>query len=334
MKRTRLLALAAALATLALPLSACSDNKEADTGTASSAGDASSASDSYTIGSMIWNVSNPFYTNFIVGQEETAASLGVKLTIVDGKADIGTEVAAVQQLISAQVDAILITPSDAVGITPVVKKANEAGIPVFAVNNRADDEAADIVTFIGADDYEFGRQQANLVVQALNGEGKIAYMLGQLGTSAQLLRKQGFDEVLAENPGITVLEEQTANWDSAEALALTQDWLNKYPAGTIDAIVDQGPEGANAAKYTADSGRTDIKFIVGDYPAEVRNGIKAGYIYGTIDQDPKPQGARSVEAAVQWLKGEKSKVTQPNEYLDLPIVTIDNVEDYPAAWGE
>jgi ABC-type sugar transport system substrate-binding protein len=285
------------------------------------------------IGSMIWNTSVPFYSNFIKGQQETAEALGVKLVIVDGKGDIGTEVAGVQQLIAQGVDAILVTPSDAVGISPALKKANEAGIPVFAVNNRADETAAEIVTFIGADDVEFGRQQATLVAETLTDGGKVAYMMGALGTSAQLLRKQGFDEVLKDYPNIEVVEEQTADWDAAKALALTQVWLGKYGQGQLDAIVAQGPEAANSAKYAQESGRSDIKFIVGDYPAEVRQGIENGYIFGTVDQDPRPQGERSVEAAVQWVKGEQSKITQPNEYLPLPIVTKDNVAEYPAAWG-
>ncbi|MGC4153376.1 MAG: sugar ABC transporter substrate-binding protein [Propionicimonas sp.] len=285
-----------------------------------------------TIGSMIWNTSVPFYSNFIKGQQETADSLGVKLTIVDGKGDIGTEVAGVQQLIAQGVDAILVTPSDAKGIVPAIKKANEAGIPVFAVNNRVD-EAAEIVTFVGADDVEFGRQQATLVAQTLPDGGKIAYMMGALGTSAQLLRKQGFDEVLAQHANIEVVAEQTANWDAADALALTQDWLGKFGAGQLDMIVAQGPEAANSAKYARESGRDDVLFVVGDYPVEVRQGIEAGYIFGTVNQDPRPQGERSVEAAVQWIKGEKDKVTQPNEFLELPIVTKDNVADFPPAWG-
>jgi len=242
-------------------------------------------------------------------------------------------VAVVQQLIAQKVDAIIITPSDATGITPVVKQANAAGIPVFAANNRADDKAAQLVTFIGADDVEFGTQQANLLLQALPNGGKVAYMMGELGTSAQLLRKQGFDAVLASHPEIKIVESQTAHWDAAQALSLTQVWLGKYPAGQLDAIVDQGPEGANAAKYVYDSGRTDIKFIVGDYPIEVKQGITNGTIYGTVDQDPRPQGERSIEAAVQWVTGQKDKVKQPNEYLPLPIVTKANVDQYPAAWG-
>ena len=285
------------------------------------------------IGAMLWNASVPFYSNFIKGQEEAAAEFGVELVMVDGKGDLGAQVAGIQQLITRGVDAILVTASDATGIGPAVKQAVEAGIPVFAVNNRVADDAG-AVTFIGADDVEFGRQQANLLVAEVGEDATIAYMVGALGTSAQLLRQEGFDEVLAGHPGITVVETQTANWDAAEAVGLVQDWMNKYQAGSLDAVVCQGPEAANAAKYAHDNGRTDISFVLGDYPVEVRNGIEAGYVLGTVNQDPYPQGWRSVEAAIQWLTGQEDQVVQPNEYLDLPMVTKANVADFPPAWGE
>ncbi|MDR1512276.1 MAG: sugar ABC transporter substrate-binding protein [Propionibacteriaceae bacterium] len=330
MKKIKLAGIAAAILSIGLFVTACGANP-ASSPTAD--GDSAGAEQKIKIGSMIWNTSVPFYSNFIKGQQETAAELGVELTIVDGKGDIGAEVAGVQQLIAQGVDAIIVTPSDAKGIVPAIKKANEAGIPVFAANNRADDTAAELVTFVGADDVEFGRQQAILVKDTLQDGGKVAYMMGALGTSAQLLRKQGFDEVLKDYPDIEVVESQTADWDAAKALALTQVWLGKYGAGELDAIVAQGPEAANSAKYAKESGRDDIKFILGDYPAEVKQGIEAGYIFGTVDQDPRPQGERSVAAAVQWVQGDKSKVIQPNEYLELPIVTKENVADFPAAWG-
>jgi len=328
----RSVAVAAALATM-ISIGACST----DTGDADPAGPGDNATekpaDQLVIGAMLWNASVPFYSNFIKGQQEAADKLGVELVMVDGKGDLGSQVAGIQQLITQGVDAIIVTASDAEGIAPAVKQAVEAGIPVFAANNRVADDAG-AVTFIGADDVEFGRQQANLLVQEVGEDATVGYLLGTLGTSAQLLRQEGFEEVLGEHPGITLVETQTENWDAAEALGVVQDWMNKYAVGTLDAIVCQGPEAANAAKYAHDNGRTDISFVLGDYPVEVRNGIEAGYVLGTVDQDPYPQGFRSVEAAVQWLTGEQDKVVQPNEYLELPIVTAANVADYPPAWGE
>src|SRR5690606_31267579 len=99
------------------------------------------------------------------------------------------------------------------------------------------------------------------------------YINGHLGVSAQIDRRAGLMDALGGDERYVFVEEQTAEWDNARALALVQDWLNKYPAGELDAIVDQGPEGATAARYVVDSGRTEIKFIVGDYPADVKAGI-------------------------------------------------------------
>ena len=140
--------------------------------------------------------------------------------------------------------------------------------------------------------------------------------------------------MLAKHPGVTLVETQTANWDEAEALGVVQDWMNKHKAGTLDAIVDQGPEAANAAKYAHDKGRTDINFVLGDYPVEVRDGIEDGYVLGSIYSNPYASGFRSVEAAAQWITGDQDKVTRPNEYLELPIVTATNVADFAPAYGE
>jgi ABC-type sugar transport system substrate-binding protein len=324
--------LVATLAT-ALSLGACSTD-DADPDPAEPGDDATTEpADDIVIGAMLWNASVPFYSNFIKGQQDAADELGVELVMVDGKGDLGSQVAGIQQLVTQGVDAIIVTASDAEGIGPAVAQAVDAGIPVFAANNRVADDAG-AVTFIGADDVEFGRQQAHLLVQEVGEEATVGYLLGALGTSAQLLRQQGFEEVLADYPGITIAETQTENWDAAEALGVVQDWMNKYADGTLDAIVCQGPEAANAARYAHDNGRTDISFVLGDYPVEVRDGIEGGYVLGTVNQDPYPQGFRSVEAAVQWITGQQDQVVQPNEYLELPIVTAENVADYPPAWGE
>ena len=78
--RTRRALVAATLAA-GLLLTACSPSAPA----APEPTDSAAPAAEITIGSMIWNTSVPFYSNFIKGQQETAEALGVKLTIVDGK---------------------------------------------------------------------------------------------------------------------------------------------------------------------------------------------------------------------------------------------------------
>ncbi len=298
------------------------------------AGLGSAAAAEKKIGMMIWNASIPFYSNLIAGAESTAKELGVNLDLQSGNGDLATEISVIQQFIAQKVDIILITPSNAKGIVPVVKQATEAGIPVIAVNNRVDTTSgAQLVTYVGVDDVTFGQQQGELLAQAIGGKGKVAYILGKLGTSSQIDRKTGLMEALKKYPDISIVEEQSADWDNAKALAVTQDFLSRYPAGSLDAIIDQGPEGVNGASFATQSGRTDVKFILGDYPADVRSAIQSGTVYGTVNQDPAPQGVTGVQDAVKWLDGKTAEVPAPNHFLDLPIITKDNVEQYPPAWG-
>jgi ABC-type sugar transport system substrate-binding protein len=284
------------------------------------------------VGAMVWNTAISFYSNFIQGQEDAAACYGVDLDLQNGNGDLATEVAVIQQFIAQEKDAIIVTPSDVEGIVPAILQANEAGIPVFAANNRIG-EAAEVVSFIGANDVEFGRRQGEMLVNAVGEEAQVGLILGALGTSAQLLREEGLMEYLADYPGVEVIEKQTANWDGAEALALVQDWMSKYGEGELAAVVDQGPEGVSAAQWAQQNDRSDVQFLLGDYPYDVKVAIEDGVVAGTVDQDPYPQGYGAVEYAYYWLSDQQDMVEQPEHFLPLPIVTAENVDEYPAAWG-
>jgi ABC-type sugar transport system substrate-binding protein len=284
------------------------------------------------VGAMVWDTSNAFYSNFIKGLEDAAECYGVSLDLQNGQADLATQVAVIQQFIAQGKHAIIVTPGNVEGIVPVIIEANKAGIPVFAANNRVG-EGAEVVSFVGANDFEFGRVQGEMLVNAAGEEAKVGLLLGALGTSAQLLREEGLNEYLADHPGVEIIEKQTHNWTDQEALALTQDWLSKHGEGELDVILDQGPFSVPGATWAADNGRADVQFLVGDYPYNVKTAIADGLIGGTVNQDPYPQGHTAVQYAYYWLTDQQDMVEQPNHYLPLPIVTAENEPDIPAAWG-
>jgi ABC-type sugar transport system substrate-binding protein len=150
--------------------------------------------------------------------------------------------------------------------------------------------------------------------------------MGFAGTSPQILRAKGWDEFRAKNPQYEEVARSTDDFDAAKALAVVQDLLSRFPKGQLDAIILQGPEASAAVDYAIRNGRDEIKFIVGDYPQDVRQLIYEGKIFGTVDQDPYPQ--------VAWLhfNGKDSEIPKPN-FLPLPLITKENAEKTPAAWG-
>ncbi|MGH2616949.1 MAG: sugar ABC transporter substrate-binding protein [Thermomicrobiales bacterium] len=286
------------------------------------------------IGATVAYLSVPFYAGFMRGLEDGARQFGFEYDLRDGEGDPATEVANMQNFIAEGVDLILLTPMSE-GTIPAIIQANEAGIPVIAGNNRAGfgSDEAEVVTYVGADDVEFGRLQAQLLDQTYGGEPvKIGYVMGIPGTSPQILRAQGFKEELANHPEYEIVAEATNDFDSAKALAVTQDLLSRFPEGELDVIVMQGPEGVAAADFARQNGREDVQFILGDYPADVRQAIVDGYVLGTINQDPYPQAYEAMRMASLYLSGQEDQIPKPF-FLELPIITIENAEATPPAWG-
>ena len=231
----------------------------------------------------------PFYANFKTGLEDGAKQFGLTYDLVDGNSgDVATELANLQNFIAQKKDLVLLTPSGD-GIIPGIKLVNDAQIPLIEVNNKAGfgRSEANVLTYVGADDVEFGRLQGKLLDQAFGGKkAKVAYVMGIAGTSPQILRAKGWDEFRAKNPQYEEVARVNDDFDAAKALAVVQDLLSRFPKGQLDAIIMQGPEVGAAVDFALRNGRDEIKFIAGDYDQNVRQLIHDGKVFGTVDQDP------------------------------------------------
>ncbi|WP_420885698.1 substrate-binding domain-containing protein [Candidatus Reidiella endopervernicosa] len=83
---------------------------------------------------------------------EAALHPDVKLIVTDGQDSVEKQAADVAGFIEQQVDAILISPKVAEGLTPIVSRAFEAGIPVFVLDRDLANDR--YVQFIGGDNRE------------------------------------------------------------------------------------------------------------------------------------------------------------------------------------
>jgi len=287
------------------------------------------------IGVSVAYLKVPFYANFKAGLEDGAKQFGFTYDLVDGNSgDVATELANLQNFIAQKYDLIILTPSGE-GIIPGIKLVNDAGIPIIEANNKAGfgRSEVNVATYVGADDVDFGRLQGELLNKAFDGQkAKVAYVMGFSGSPAQVLRAKGWDEFRAKNSQYEEVARVTDDFDGAKALAVVQDLLSRFPKGQLDAIVMQGPEGASAVDFAIRNGREEIKFIAGDYPADIRQLIHDGKIFGTVDQDPYPQAYEAMHMAYLLLNGKEAEIAKPY-FLPLPLVTKENAEQTPPAWG-
>ncbi|WP_026783900.1 ABC transporter substrate binding protein [Pleomorphomonas koreensis] len=282
----------------------------------------SPASAGYRIGVTYQNLQNEFIVNIAKAVEEKAKELDVTLIESDGQGKAEVQISQVENFIAQHVDAILLIPFDKEGCAPAVQKAVAAKIPLVVFNAQvANVELAN--TYVGSDDIEAGRIEMQYIADLLGGRGNIAIIHGPNGHSAEVQRTEGNKQVLENYPDIKVLFEQTANWDRAQALSLTENWLQT--GRPLNAIVAQNDEMAlGAYKAVEAAGKAkDIPVIGVDAIADALKSVKDGKMAATVFQDAHGQGATAVEMAVKILNGEEvPKVVN----IPFKLITKENVD--------
>ena len=182
------------------------------------------------------------------------------------------------------------------------KPAKEAGVNVVIVNQRiSDPEAADC--YVGADAATTGSKLMEEVMKDIDGKGNVALLLGPMGSDGQVGRSEGFDQVLADYPDVTVAFQDTAEWQTEPALTIVENWLN---AGKeISAVVAQNDSMAvGAAKAIADAQKTgEIKVYGIDATSEGLQAVLDGKLQGTMAQGTADQGKFAADACADLLDG-------------------------------
>ena len=228
-------------------------------------------------------------------------------------------------MITQKVDAIILNAVDVEGSAPIVDMAIEAGIPIIECNtltNNTDKATA----YVGSDDVDAGKIQADFLINLLADDAKVTYMMGPIGVSPQIYRKEGIERYLFNVTNIQVLAEQTANWKRDEAISLAENWLTVYQ--DLDAIICQNDDMALGVLEAVEAaGRKDDIIVIGiDAIADALTAVKDGRLDATVFQDAKGQGAGSLDLALHVAK--EGIMKTPDVMIPFILVTQDNVEDF------
>lgn len=288
----------------------------------------------YQIGVCVANFETPMQVAWMNAMQDKLEEYGnYEVDNKDGKDDPATQTQIIENFITQKKDLIVLAPTQTDALVAAVKECNNAGIPVVTIN-RTLGEGADVVTEVNMDCVEAGRMTAEMTDEMLGGEGKVAYLLGTLGSGPQVQESEGFYEYLEDKPDIEVVFEQNSDWNKEKAIQVVQNLLQKFPEGEVDAIVCQGPDDAVGAVAACEAaGRTELlgKIIAFDYPSYVKEAIDAGTIYGTINQSPKIQGELAAEVINEYFSNPDATF-EPLTAMELSKVTKENTDEYEVAW--
>lgn len=295
-----------------------------DSGQSASGGSAGSdAGPKYRIGAATQGLSHEFIKALVEAMQEKADELNVELIVMDSQDQIENQLNQVDNLVSQNVDAIILNAVDFVGSSPAVDRVKEAGIPLVEAITFTQNDNYDV--FVGTDPEQSGVMMGQILADLLGGKGNVALLQGQIGHSAEITRGNGLKISLFDAyPDVKLVTQQTANWNRDEAMSITEDWLQRFPE--INAIAAQNDEMAMGALQAVEAaGRTDI-FIVGiDGIPDALKAVKEGRLAATVLDNVTEEGKRAVEVAVGLIEGQRF---QKKELVDYIPITKDNVDQY------
>ena len=257
------------------------------------------------------NLANPFFQVIADTLTAEAKQHGFDVIVEDAATQPKAQSEHLDSFIAQQVTAIVLNPCDRYSAGPAIKRANEAGIPVFTCDLQCIAEDAKVAAHVGTDNYGGGKLAGEAMIEALGEGGGKVFVIHFPQANSCVLRVDGFKEVIAaynENRTegrIEIVGEQDGGGDQNIGFAAASAAIQSNPdlAG-IFAIND--PSGLGAYRALEQAKKTDqVKIVAFDGQTDGKYAIKEGKIYADPIQFPKKMAVMTMENIMKNLRGEE-----------------------------
>jgi ribose transport system substrate-binding protein len=283
------------------------------------------------IGLAVPNLQADFFNQIKLGVEAYAGDKGIEVIVVDAKNDTATQVNQVQDLMTQGIDAFIYIPAGAAAAAVPTRLARAEGIPVINVDRTPEGAPGD--TFIAGESVESAYQVCNHIIGLAGGEGKMAIIHGQKGTTPEVDRFKGCKRAIDENPGVELVTQQWSQmWSPDEGFTIAQNMLQAHP--DIKIIFGQADGLAMGAAKAVDVAEMSDEVIIGGYDGDVAAleylAKCEGPFIVTATQSTQLMGRLAVDSAIKVAAGEEVPERQiPNAVLTTCADAPKYVENHP-----
>ncbi len=289
------------------------------------------AADKPVVGLVMKSLANEFFKTMEEGARKFAEEDGTFELIpvgMNSETDIDTQLAAIENFITQQVDMIVVAPADSVGMVFPVKKAVDAGITVVnfdvTLNKDALKKAGlpEDFLFVGPDNADGAEMVGDYLGKTLGAGAKVIIIEGNPGADNAQQRKEGFMRSVKKF-NLDLLTSRTAHWETEEANTLMTNLLTVHP--DVQGIMCANDSMAlGVEKAIASAGKTGQIQIVGfDNIGAVQELIKQGKVLATIDQFGPEMAANAIKVGFRIIEGEKLSGWQKTP---IELVTKENLK--------
>jgi ribose transport system substrate-binding protein len=320
------------IALLALTAAACSEARrpaspdaKAQTGTKSRRG--------LVVGLSMYTLGAPYFAVQSNALKRKAESLGITIIDTEAKDDMNKQLADVEDLLSRNIDLLILNPKDPRGLIPATKAATRAGVPVIIIDSSID-AAADFVTTVQSNNLANGELIGEWLIKRMKGKPlKIALLSGTPGNPVGKERRQGVFRGIIEQQlrmtnrmGFEIVSQGWGNWTHEGGLKAMEDILVAQPDFNV-MFAENDSMALGALKAIREAGRKDILIIAAaDGQKEALELIKKGEYGATGMNNPVLVAETALEIGLRYLDGDRNipKVT----YTPAVCIAADNVDKY------
>ena len=280
---------------------------------------------------IVTDPANPYW--FTEGEvaKKTAEDMGYSANVAAHKGDTNVESQLIDTAITNKSVAIILDPANADGSVGAVKKAVDAGIPVFLVNAEINQEGLAKAQLVSnnAQGAALGAEQW---VADVGEAGNYVELFGNPADNNAATRSNGYETVITQYPDLVKVGKEVANWDRTQGYQKMQSLLQANP-DIIGVISGNDEMALGAIAALKEAGKLDQVKVGGfDGSPDAVEAVKAGEMQYTVLQPVAVFSAEAVRQADNFIKTGETGAATEKQLFDCLLITKDNVDNYTAAF--
>lgn len=239
-------------------------------------------------------------------------------------ADISGQMGMLQDVISQQVDIIILSTHDEAAAAPLVKQAVEQGIQVIIVNSDIQAFPTPIHAVVGYNQRNGTRMMGEYVSAKLGDQETVVGIIeGQPGWHSTE-RVGGFLDGIEGKSNFSVAASLDGKWNVEGGNTAAMDMLQAHPEIQL-LFAANDYEIMGASKAVSSLGRDDVLLFGNDGDTACLEEIAAGTVDATVNTTPFIMGRIALQVAMDGIAGEFD-----GGYVETPTVIVDkdNVIEY------
>lgn len=272
-----------------------------------------------------------FWKTVHAGAEKAGQEMGVDILWKGSlkEDDRDAQISVVENIITRQVDGIVVAPLDDAALRRPVDEAMRIGIPVVIFDSGL--QGDNYISYVATDNLKAGQLAGQYMAKLLNDKGKVAVLRYSEGSDSTTLREDGFLDAIQAFANIEVVtSNQYAGVTTESALKATENMLSRF-SGVEGSLGFDGifcatePTTLGILRALENAGYAGkIKFIGFDSSETMIAALQAGKLDGFVVQNPMQIGYLGVQTLVRHIRSE-----QVPRRIDTGsiLVTAENLND-------